>query len=207
MFATLMRRSAREPLSKVTSQASGAFSNTNPFKARKVWPPNLEELSPQQQLRFEKKYKRRVLLAGRSPRWEKGVKLAQLATIAGKAQHRHVETCPFGRRGSPTVTAALVWLLFYSEFEWWGKQYKPSEEVFASLAPFSLLPKPSARAYRADRCANTQFTSLESSIQITDMRDEGMRRNLTLTRLPRNRTRSLNDDTVDDAHHGTSTGA
>lgn len=25
--------------------------------------------------------------------------------------------------------AALVWILFYSEFEWWGQKYKPSEEV------------------------------------------------------------------------------
>ncbi|GAO16260.1 hypothetical protein UVI_02000400 [Ustilaginoidea virens] len=206
MFAASTRRLAQAAKESVAKAAQSAIAS-NPYKARKVWPPDFKELNHAQQLRFEKKYKRRVLLAGRSPRWEKGVKLAQLATIAGKAQHRHVETCPFGRRGSPTVTAALVWLLFYSEFEWWGKQYKPSEEVFASLAPFSLLPKPSARAYRADRCANTQFTSLESSIQINDMRDEGMRRNLTLTRLPRNRTRSLNDDNVDDANHGTSTGA
>lgn len=91
MFATLIRRSAREPLSKVTSQASGAsstlssaFANTNPIKARKVWPPNLEELSPQQQLRFEKKYKRRVVLAQRAPRWQKAVKYAQFMTLTGE---------------------------------------------------------------------------------------------------------------------------
>lgn len=23
----------------------------------------------------------------------------------------------------------MIWLLFYSEFEWWGEKYKPSEEV------------------------------------------------------------------------------
>ncbi|KAH8175587.1 hypothetical protein LIA77_04005 [Sarocladium implicatum] len=111
MFATLMRRSAREPLSKVTSQASGAFSNTNPFKARKVWPPNLEELSPQQQLRFEKKYKRRVVLAQRAPRWQKAVKYAQFVTL----------------------TAAMVYLLFYAEFEWYGRKYVPADEIRQNL--------------------------------------------------------------------------
>lgn len=87
MFATLLRR-AREPLSKVTSHGAGSsISSTasNPFKARKMWPPNLEDLTPQQQLRFEKKYKRRVVLAQRAPRWQKGVKYAQFATLTGKA--------------------------------------------------------------------------------------------------------------------------
>ncbi|KAM5351874.1 hypothetical protein ACJ41O_004597 [Fusarium nematophilum] len=23
----------------------------------------------------------------------------------------------------------MVWILFYSEFEWWGQKYKPSEEI------------------------------------------------------------------------------
>jgi hypothetical protein len=50
-----------------------------------MWPPNLEDLTPQQQLRFEKKYKRRVVLAQRAPRWQKGVKYAQFATLTGKA--------------------------------------------------------------------------------------------------------------------------
>jgi hypothetical protein len=86
MFPTLLRRS-REPLSKVTSSILGSSTTTTaastPFKARKVWPPNLENLTPQQQLRFEKKYKRRVVLAQQAPRWQKGVKYAQFATLTG----------------------------------------------------------------------------------------------------------------------------
>lgn len=31
--------------------------------------------------------------------------------------------------GLTLQTAAMVWLIFYSEFEWWGQKYKPSEEV------------------------------------------------------------------------------
>lgn len=57
---------------------------TNPYKARKVWPPNFKQLTVQQQLRFEKKYKRRIILASRAPRWVKFVKTAQLLTIVGK---------------------------------------------------------------------------------------------------------------------------
>ncbi|KAK0389785.1 hypothetical protein NLU13_3358 [Sarocladium strictum] len=109
MFATLLRR-AREPLSKVTGAGAGPTapsSASNPFKARKVWPPNLEELTPQQQLRFEKKYKRRVVLAQRAPGWQKGVKYAQFATL----------------------TAAMAYLIFYAEFEWYGRKYVPLDEI------------------------------------------------------------------------------
>ncbi|KAG8417607.1 hypothetical protein J3459_006540 [Metarhizium acridum] len=106
MFAATARRLAQSGKDSLPKQVPFTVFN-NPYQARKVWPPNFKELNHAQQLRFEKKYKRRIFLASRSPRWEKGVKFAQLATIA----------------------AALVWLLFYSEFEWWGKQYKPSEEM------------------------------------------------------------------------------
>ncbi|OAA63050.1 hypothetical protein ISF_04926 [Cordyceps fumosorosea ARSEF 2679] len=103
MIPTLVRRLA-QPVKEAAIKSAQA---SNFHQTKKVWPPNFKELSHQQQLRFEKKYKRRVSLANRAPRWEKGVKYAQLATI----------------------TAALIWLLFYSEFEWWGKKYKPSEEI------------------------------------------------------------------------------
>ncbi|KAH7156963.1 hypothetical protein EDB81DRAFT_881257 [Dactylonectria macrodidyma] len=106
MFPTLIRRMATLAKEPLLRKAPLSVAN-NPYKARKVWPPNFKVLTVQQQLRFEKKYKRRIMLASRSPRWEKGVKFAQLLTIV----------------------AALVWILFFSEFEWWGQKYKPSEEI------------------------------------------------------------------------------
>ncbi|CAM1503989.1 Fc.00g015800.m01.CDS01 [Cosmosporella sp. VM-42] len=106
MFPTIIRRMA-SPISRDLLRKAPLSVANNPYKARKVWPPNFKELSHQQQLRFEKKYKRRITLASRSPRWIKGVKFAQLITIV----------------------AALVYLLFYSEFEWWGQEYKPHEEI------------------------------------------------------------------------------
>ncbi|KAL2258016.1 hypothetical protein VTK26DRAFT_8832 [Humicola hyalothermophila] len=38
-------------------------------------------MSPQQQLRFEKKYKRRLALATARPQWDKFIKLTQLFSI------------------------------------------------------------------------------------------------------------------------------
>ncbi|KAL1900908.1 hypothetical protein Sste5346_001969 [Sporothrix stenoceras] len=51
------------------------------YKNKKVWPPDFTRLSPQEQLRFEKRYKRRVALASARPRWVKFVKLVQLFSI------------------------------------------------------------------------------------------------------------------------------
>ncbi|CAG7565618.1 unnamed protein product [Fusarium equiseti] len=106
MFSTLVRRMASSSKDSLLKKAPLTVA-TNPYKARKVWPPNFKQLTVQQQLRFEKKYKRRIILASQAPRWVKAVKTAQLLTII----------------------AALVWLFFYSEFEWWGQKYKPSEEI------------------------------------------------------------------------------
>ncbi|KAI5467014.1 hypothetical protein BGZ63DRAFT_346008 [Mariannaea sp. PMI_226] len=106
MLPTAFRRMAAAPKQSLLRGAPLSVVN-NPYKARKVWPPNFKDLTHQQQLRFEKKYKRRIQLASRAPRWVKGVKFAQLATIV----------------------AALIWILFFSEFEWWGQKYKPAEEI------------------------------------------------------------------------------
>ena len=62
----------------------------NPYKTRKVWPPNFQELSPQQQLRFEKKYKRRVYLAHHSEKWDKGVRIFRFVMISGRYKSRVV---------------------------------------------------------------------------------------------------------------------
>lgn len=56
----------------------------NPYKTRKVWPPNFAELSPQQQLRFEKKYKRRIYQAHHSPKWDRAVRVVRFGMIVGQ---------------------------------------------------------------------------------------------------------------------------
>ncbi|KAK4038139.1 hypothetical protein C8A01DRAFT_48196 [Parachaetomium inaequale] len=75
MFPTLMRRLAQT----ARPQFNAA---TNPvYKLKKVWPPDIKNMTSQQQLRFEKKYKRRLKLATARPRWDKFIRLAQLCTM------------------------------------------------------------------------------------------------------------------------------
>lgn len=84
MFPTLVRR-----LAQATKPRLNAVGTNPTYKLKKVWPPDIKNMTSQQQLRFEKKYKRRIKLASARPRWDKFVRLAQLTTISGKvACHR-----------------------------------------------------------------------------------------------------------------------
>lgn len=76
MFAATIRRlaAATKPLA-----ASAAPKSTSPLK--KVWPPDYAKLSPQAKLKFEKKYKRRVLLRSARPGWNKIIRLTQLFSV------------------------------------------------------------------------------------------------------------------------------
>ncbi|KKP00582.1 hypothetical protein THAR02_07307 [Trichoderma harzianum] len=94
MFPTLVRRLAQSAKEPLTKQVPLTIIN-NPYKARKVWPPDFKGLTHQQQLRFEKKYKRRITLAHHSPRWEKGVKYAQLITIGADYEDSRVGMVAF----------------------------------------------------------------------------------------------------------------
>lgn len=53
------------------------------YPPKKVWPPDFKTLSRGEQFRLEKKYKRRINLAMARPRWNAGVRLAQLFTCTG----------------------------------------------------------------------------------------------------------------------------
>lgn len=53
------------------------------YPPRKVWPPDFNTLTPGEQFRLEKKYKRRIALAMKRPRWNKAVRVAQLLSCTG----------------------------------------------------------------------------------------------------------------------------
>jgi hypothetical protein len=53
----------------------------NPYRAKKSWPPDFQKLSPKEQFRFEKKFRRRNKLAWARPRWMKFTKLVQWGLI------------------------------------------------------------------------------------------------------------------------------
>ncbi|KAL2131207.1 hypothetical protein VTI74DRAFT_5410 [Chaetomium olivicolor] len=77
MLPTLARRLAQAPKPPLNVAAA---TNTV-YKLKKVWPPDMRTMTAQQQLRFEKKYKRRLKLATARPRWDKFVRLSQLFTM------------------------------------------------------------------------------------------------------------------------------
>ncbi|KAK0706021.1 hypothetical protein B0T26DRAFT_725214 [Lasiosphaeria miniovina] len=78
MFPTLVRRLAQAPKPQIFESA------TAPSKLKKVWPPDFTKMTPQEQLRFEKRYKRRLAHMAQRPRWNKIVKLTQYFTISCK---------------------------------------------------------------------------------------------------------------------------
>lgn len=100
MFPTLVRRLAQASKPQVNVPAAG-----NPIKLKKVWPPDFKSMSPQQQLRFEKKYKRRLKLATARPRWDKFVRLTQLCSIT--CTHAAHDVC-WHHRGVGLLVADLL---------------------------------------------------------------------------------------------------
>ncbi|KAL1860342.1 hypothetical protein Daus18300_009255 [Diaporthe australafricana] len=79
MFATISRRAAQG--AKPSSSAEYIRKIREMYPPKKVWPPDFKSLSPQEQLKFEKKFKRRLAIASERPRWVKAVKLVQLFTV------------------------------------------------------------------------------------------------------------------------------
>ncbi|OAL69525.1 hypothetical protein A7D00_6237 [Trichophyton violaceum] len=53
----------------------------NPYKAKRKWPPDMSKLSPKQQFRLERKYRRRSKQKWARPTWTKWTKLVQWGLI------------------------------------------------------------------------------------------------------------------------------
>ncbi|EEP80450.1 predicted protein [Uncinocarpus reesii 1704] len=54
---------------------------TSPYKAKRLWPPDMSKLSSKQQFRLERKYRRRAKLKWARPTWKKWTKLVQWTSI------------------------------------------------------------------------------------------------------------------------------
>lgn len=57
----------------------------NPYKAKRVWPPNFEKLSEKHQFRLERRYNRRTQMKFLRPKWMVATKLAQWGVVSGKS--------------------------------------------------------------------------------------------------------------------------
>ncbi|KAI9642866.1 hypothetical protein NHQ30_008600 [Ciborinia camelliae] len=76
MFRTLVRRAAQQTRLELPYDP-----NANPYKAKRLWPPDFSKLSQKHQFRLERRYKRRAKLKWARPRWTKAVKIAQFSSI------------------------------------------------------------------------------------------------------------------------------
>ncbi|OTA38914.1 hypothetical protein BTJ68_01422 [Hortaea werneckii EXF-2000] len=78
IFASLFRRAPQAPANPIHFPYTAA---TNPFAAKRTWPPDFSKLSKQHQFRLERRYRRRTKLKWARPNWTKAVKLTQWGTI------------------------------------------------------------------------------------------------------------------------------
>ncbi|KXX79953.1 hypothetical protein MMYC01_202299 [Madurella mycetomatis] len=123
MFPTLVRRLAQAARPQVNA------ASATPIKLKKVWPPDLKTMTPQQQLRFEKKYKRRLKLATARPRWDKAVRLGQLFTIA----------------------AVLVYMVLFMDWKDVPTPFQPVREKFYGF--FGVFTKETRTLERKDKAS------------------------------------------------------
>lgn len=73
MFPTVIRRAMS------SKPAFDIYSN--PYKAKRLWPPDFTKLSQKHQFRLERRYRRRAKLKWARPKWTKAVKIAQMSSI------------------------------------------------------------------------------------------------------------------------------
>lgn len=84
-------RSAPSPFKRTSEYVQEMKARYPP---KKNWPPDFERLTNAEQLRFEKKYKRRLKLAQARPRWDKFIRLTQFWSITCKlASEMSVSKC------------------------------------------------------------------------------------------------------------------
>ncbi|KAH7117084.1 hypothetical protein B0J11DRAFT_108833 [Dendryphion nanum] len=83
----------------------------NRFRAKKIWPPNLRELTEKQQFRFERKFKRRLRLKSIRPTWNKWTKIIQWSMIG----------------------FVVVWGVFFHDFVKDPLNPQPGEQPFKAL--------------------------------------------------------------------------
>ncbi|TVY13831.1 hypothetical protein LARI1_G008177 [Lachnellula arida] len=75
MFPTIIRRAAQKGAEEIP------LIYTNPYKAKRLWPPDFEKMSPKHQFRLERRFRRRSKLQWARPRWTKAVKMVQFGSI------------------------------------------------------------------------------------------------------------------------------
>ena len=76
---------------------------TNPYKAKRLWPPDFSKMTHHQQFAFEKKYKRRAKYSYLRPSWVRKVKLVQFLSVTS------TRTIPLSESVSSPKRAVADW--------------------------------------------------------------------------------------------------
>jgi hypothetical protein len=104
----------------------------NRFRVKKEWPPTLRALTEKQQFRFERKFKRRLVLKSTRPTWNKWTKIVQWSMISfvlvyGVLFHDFAKDTMNPRPGEQPFSGirAKMWGLWDSL--WTGSSYKAPE--------------------------------------------------------------------------------
>ena len=82
LATVLTRIMFSSPILRQTLGQEPSYAETNPYRAKRLWPPDFKTLSPKDQFKLERRYRRRSKLAWARPQWTKFTKIAQLGTIS-----------------------------------------------------------------------------------------------------------------------------
>jgi len=78
IFASLFRRAPQVPANPIRFPYTW---ETNPYRCKRIWPPDFTKLSPKHQFRLERRYRRRQKLKWARPTWTNVTKIAQWSSI------------------------------------------------------------------------------------------------------------------------------
>ncbi|KAI5920389.1 hypothetical protein F4810DRAFT_436392 [Camillea tinctor] len=79
---SLSSSSGDKPTDRRRRALTGIYADVQyKYPPKKVWPPDFSRLSPKDQFRLERKYKRRLRVATARPRWDRLMRMAQLVGV------------------------------------------------------------------------------------------------------------------------------
>ena len=127
MFRTTLRRLADAP--QYTPRIRGPLTaENNPYKARKVWPPDFDNVPHKHQFRFERKYRRRLKIKTTSESWNRGVKVFTWTGVAGTHSYSFVQVQLL------TVPAITVYNVLFHD--WYVPPERAGERPFETVGQF-----------------------------------------------------------------------
>ena len=120
-------------LQALAQQPDVSTIHTNPFKAKRAWPPDFSKLPDRQQFRLERKYRRRTKLKYARPNWMKATKLAQWGAIGCKASHF--------RSSKPWTNMCTQswWCMESFSWRWMAKKLLSRVYAIVTCLPYSCL--------------------------------------------------------------------